>query len=412
MFVGATDSFQSIKIFDVSDESSILQVHNIPMSAFVVDILIEGEFLYATTVSDGNKYSLNTYQIDSLGNLELIDSRLAPWSSGKVAAGTESIYLSSPEQLNIYTKNALNHGTKSLVNVSTPLDAKQIELVGDLAYLADGTSIRIYNVSDPESSVDELGSISVSDFIEDITVSGDFVYLANNVDGLKIIDVSDPENPIIAGMENSLNDTPQAGHVTNTVTVIGDFAYTTIDNLNKLIVHDVSDPSNPTLINSELAITERSYGLVVLSDYIYRINNGALQVIDASDPYNLTSTQVTYLHGTDLVIENGIGYMSTFDGQIRVIDFSNANLPVQLSTALGLGEGTGIAAVGDIAYMSNAFGIINVFDVSNSASPVYLSQYKVNGVVSDVAATEDYVFATNGFGLVVEHAVQSTSNID
>jgi len=32
--------------------------------------------------------------------------------------------------------------------------------------------------------------------------------------------------------------------------------------------------------------------------------------------------------------------------------------------------------------------------------------------VSDVAATEDYVFATNGFGLVVEHAVQSTSNID
>ncbi|MDA9090601.1 hypothetical protein N9J84_00700 [Porticoccaceae bacterium] len=412
LFLGTTDGFQSIKVFDVSDESSILEVHNIQTSALVIDMLVEGDFLYATTFSDDNKYSLNTYQIDSLGNLELIDSRLALSASGKVATGAESIYLSSPEQLNIYTKNALNHGTKSLVNVSTPLDAKQVELVGDLAYVADGTSLRIYNVSDPESSVDELSSISVTDFIEDMTVSGDFVYLANTVDGLKIIDVSDPENPILAGMENSLNDTPEGGYVTNTVTVVGDFAYTTIDNLNKLIVHDVSDPSNPALIGSELAITETSHGLVVLSDFIYRVNSGALQVIDASDPHNLTSTQVTFIHGTDLVIENGIGYMSTLDGEIRVIDFSNANFPVQLSTALGLGQGTGIAVVGNIAYMSNAFGIINVFDVSNSAAPVYLSQYKVNGVVSDVAATEDYVFATNGFGLVVEHAIQSTSNID
>jgi len=412
LFLGVTDDFQSIKVFDINDEENILEAHNISTPGLVIDILVEGDFLYSTAVSDDQKYSLNTYQIDNFGNLGLIDSRLALSASGRVAAGAELIYLSSPLQLNVYTKNSLNHGTKSLVNVSTPLDAKQIKLVGDLAYVADGTSLRIYDVSDPEANVNELGSISVHDFIEDMTISGDYAYLANSVDGLKIIDISDPENPYFAGMENSLNDTPDAGYVTNTVAVVGDIAYTTIDHLNKLVAFDVSDPSDPILLDSELSITEMSRGLVYFSGFLYRVNNAALQVIDISDPDNLTSTAVDFLHGTDLAIEGNLGYMSTLDGEIRVIDFAMPESPVQLSTALGLGQGTGIAVVENIAYISNAFGIINVFDITRSASPVYLSQYKVNGLVSDVAATEDYVFATNGFGIVVEHAVESILTID
>lgn len=412
LFLGATDIFQSIKVFDISDELDIVEVHNTPTSGFVTDILVEGDFLYSTTVSDDNKYSLNTYQIDNLGSLELIDSRLALSASGRVAAGTESIYLSSPSQLNIYTKNALNHGTKNLVNISTPLDAKQIKIVGDLAYVADGTSLRIYDISDPEVSVEELSSISVSDFIEDMSVSGDYVYLANSVDGLKIVDVSNHENPSILGMENSLNSTPDAGYISNTVAVVGNIAYTTIDGLHKLVAFDVTDKSNPTLLDNDVVIDGNSSSLIPYGDYLYRVSSGGLQIITISDPINFSDVGTAFLYGTDMTIVGSLAYMSTFGGEIRVIDLSISEAPVQLGSAIGLGEGTGVAIVDGIAYMSNAFGIINVFDVSDSAAPLYLTQYKINGIVSDIAATEDYVFATNGFGLVIEHAVKPALNID
>lgn len=412
LFLGVTDGFHSIKVFDINDEENILEAHNIPTPGLVIDILIEGDFLYSTTVSDDRKYSLNTYQIDNQGDLELIDSRLALSASGSVAAGTDSIYLSSPLQLNVYTKNALNHGTKSLVNVSTPLDAKQIKLVGDLAYVADGTSLRIYDVSNPETSVKELSSISVSDFIEDMTISGDYAYLANSVDGLKIIDVSDPENPSVSGMENSLNNTPDASYVTTAVAVVGDIAYTTIDGLKKLIAFNVADPTSPVLLNNEVTTDENSYSLVQYGNYLYRVSNGGLQIIDISDPLDFFNIGTSFFYGTDIAIDGPLGYMSTSNGEIRVLDFSNAESPVQLGSAIGLGQGTGIAIIDDIAYISNAFGIINVFDVTDSASPVYLTQYKVNGVVSDIAATDDYVFATNGFGLVIEHTVKSDLNIN
>ena len=412
LYLGVTDGTQSIRVFDVSDELNIEEIHEITTPGLVLDILVEGDFLYSTTVSDGHKYSLNTYQINSVGNLELIDSRLALSASGKVAAGLDSMYLSSPEQLNIYTKNALNHGTKSLVNVPTPFDAKHIKLVDNMAYVADGSVLRIYDVSDPEASVEELGSLQLSDFIEDMTISEGYVYIANSVDGLSVVDISHPENPSLVGMENSLNVTPDAGYVTNTVAVVDDVAFTTIDGLSKLVAFDVADPANPVLLESEVVTVENSHSLVPFGTSLYRVNNGNLQVVDISDPANLTVQEVTFLHGTDMAISDSIGYMSTLDGEIRVIDLSAPLSPVQTGIALGLGEGTGIAVTGDIVYMSNAFGIINVFDVSDLAAPVYLSQYKVNGVVSDVAATEDYVFATNGFGLVIERAVQSVSNLD
>tara|TARA_B110000008_G_C16579802_1_gene407844 strand:- start:28 stop:240 length:213 start_codon:yes stop_codon:yes gene_type:complete len=66
--------------------------------------------------------------------------------------------------------------------------------------------------------------------------------------------------------------------------------------------------------------------------------------------------------------------MSTFDGKIRVVDFTNKQALVELASAIGLGQGTGITKVSDIAYMSNAFGLINVFDVSDSVATKFLTQ--------------------------------------
>jgi hypothetical protein len=412
LYIRNNDDFHQIKVFDVSDTTNIIEINQVPTPSLVSDMLIDDNYLYVLQASNGINHALNTYLLDNEGGLELIDSRLALAGTGKLVLGTDSLYLSSSVQLNVYAKNALNQASNNLVNISTRFDAKRLKLDSNRAYVADGTTLRIYDVTSPESEVSELGSIQLVDFIEDIDVSNGYAYLANQADGLTIVDISDPTSPTLVAQEQSLNIAEDVVYISSSVAVVNNTAYTTIDGLDKLVAFDVSDPAQPVLLDTQINISIVSYALVPFGNLLYRVSNAGLDIIDITDPLNMSYVETKQIIGTDLVFNETVGYMSTAEGEIRVVDFSNGESPVQLSTALGLGQGTGIATVGDIAYMSNAFGLINAFDVSDLAAPVYLSQYKVNGVVTDVAATEDYVFSTNGFGLVVDHAVQSVSNLD
>lgn len=413
LFLGSTDNVQKIRIFDISDASNIVELNAKIVSGLVLDILIEGDFLYSITSSVGvSGYSLDTYSIGENGALELHDSRLALNLSRAIAAGADVIYLSSTEQVNVYSKSALNQATTRLASIETPFNAREIKVRDGLAYVADDTRFEIYDVNEPETGVTLTGSLQLVDHIEDIAISGNYAYIANHVDGLAIIDISDPQNPSLVSKEYSLNVTPEGGSVTNTVAVVGNIAYTTIETHDKLIAFDVTDPHHPAVVSNQLPISGYIIGLVPFGDYLYVLSNGGLKIVDISDPENPTSIDDVFLYGTDLAINGTTGYMSTYQGEMQVIDFSNPQHPVLLGSATGLGQGTGIAAIGNIVYMSNAYGLINVFDATHPETPVYISQYKINGVVSDVAATDEYVFATNGFGFIVEHAVKSTSNLD
>ncbi|MDB4000859.1 hypothetical protein N9451_00165 [bacterium] len=413
LYIRNNDEFHQIKVFDVSDTTNIIEINQVPTPSYVSDMLIDGDYLYVLQSSNGNNHALNTYHLDNTGGLELIDSRLALAGTGKLVLGTDSVYLSSPVQLNAYAKSALNQASNNLLNIPTRFDAKRLKLISNRAYVADGTTLRIYDVTSPESQISELGSIQLVDFIEDIDVSDGYVYLANRADGLTIIDISDPTSPIVVAQEHSLNIAVDVSYNSSSIAVVNNTAYTTIDGLDKLVAFDVSDPTHPVLLDTQINISIVSYALVPFGNLLYRVSNAGLDIIDIADRLNMSYVETKQIIGTDLsFFDETIGYMSTAEGEIRVIDFTNGKSPVQLSTALGLGQGTGIAAVGDVVYMSNSFGLINVFDVSDLAAPVYLSQFKVNGVVTDVAATDDYVFATNGFGLVVEHAVQTVFNLD
>ena len=87
----------------------------------------------------------------------------------------------------------------ALVNVGfldTPFQARNVEVVDGLAYVADGQCcLRIIDVSDPAAPV-ELGFFDTPEAAYGVTVVGGLAYLAVDKLGLRIIDVSDPSAPI------------------------------------------------------------------------------------------------------------------------------------------------------------------------------------------------------------------------
>src|SRR5262249_10544885 len=102
-------------------------------------------------------------------------------------------------------------------------EAFSIAIKGNYAYIAnDVDGLRIFDISNPLKpdgvgpSVTNFGDIALG-----VAVSGNYAFVANDADGLRIFDVSSPANPVNVGYASDADNTGYALDVT----VSGNFAY-------------------------------------------------------------------------------------------------------------------------------------------------------------------------------------------
>jgi hypothetical protein len=121
-------------------------------------------------------------------------------------------------------------------SLETPGSASGVEVAGNLAYLADGTSgIRVIDVSDPSAPL-ELGALDTPGTALDVEVSGSLALVADAGAGFRVVDVSNPAAPVSLGQSN--------GNVKD-VEVVGTLAYAAVT--NGLRVYDFANPAAPFL---------------------------------------------------------------------------------------------------------------------------------------------------------------------
>ena len=87
------------------------------------------------------------------------------------------------------------------------------------------------------------GFIDIPGYANNVDVNDDFAYVAAGATGLQIVDVADPDNPVLIGSV----DTP--GNA-NDVRVMGNFAYVADGEVGGLQVIDVSDPTAPAIVSA------------------------------------------------------------------------------------------------------------------------------------------------------------------
>ena len=98
----------------------------------------------------------------------------------------------------------------------TPDSALDVEVVGDLAYVAAHYSgLRVIDVSNPASPV-ELGAFDIDWSVGSVEVVGDLAYVGSGL--LRVIDVSNPHLPVHLGALGT-PDRPRD------VTVVGELVY-------------------------------------------------------------------------------------------------------------------------------------------------------------------------------------------
>jgi len=299
----------------------------------------------------------------------------------------------------------------------------QVELQGTFAYVAAGAALTVVDISDP-SKPRQVAYCDTPGSAVDIAVSGTYAYVADEWDGLAVVNIADPSHPALVGQLDT-------GDMYS-VAVAGTKAYL-IDRDRGLIVVDVSDPSNPLEVGS-LPLYGR--GVAVTGSYAYVAGSPGLRVISIEDPSHPVEVGSISLTGSanDVAISGGYAYVADTYAGLRVVDISDPRAPVEVghcenvygwSVALGgayayvagsdaalgvvdvsdpahpslvgvcdtAGSSAGVAVAAPYAYVADGYGGLRVVDVSNPAAPAEASRLETWGWIWDVAGAGDYAYA-------------------
>jgi parallel beta-helix repeat protein len=235
--------------------------------------------------------------------------------------------------------------------------ASSIAIQGNYAYMGQGLSIRILDITNPQIAQDVAG-MTMSDEVLDISIQGSTLYTITSDNTLSILDISNPVNPEIIGscyvctshegkifllnnivFVNSCSymdlidvSNPSSPVVLNLpdieVTSIfarGNYVYTTTENPDQLKILDITTPVNPVALDS-IICTGTASDIFIQGDYAYVTVGNGLHVFNISNPQNITD--VTYLTGNynSVFIVGNNAYCTSFN-TLYIIDISNPAQP-------------------------------------------------------------------------------------
>jgi hypothetical protein len=241
----------------------------------------------------------------------------------------------------------------------------------------------------------------------DLWVFGNAAYLGTYMDDkLRVYDISDPANPVLTDSiqvdARRINDV-MANPDENFAIMTREGA---ANRVNGIVILDITDPLHPTVAGE---YTETVPGGVhttwIVGELVYATHNGTgdMRIIDVSDRANPKEVgswgmdhQNRVLH--DIFIKDGIAYLSYWDDGLVILDLGGAGKggsptqPVFVSR-INYPEGNTHTAwrwkdyvfVGDEIFPEtwdmdapiDARGYIHVIDVSDIENPVEVAKYEV-----------------------------------
>ncbi len=269
------------------------------------------------------------------------------------------------------------------------------------AYVAGGRfGLYIINIENPENP-EIFGNYDTPGACKALACMDHLVLLIDEDNGLFIIDVSDPDDP------DFLSLTELGGHAVD-VAVSENTAIVT-DSNDGVLIFDISNPHEPAKIGN-FPVRGWAGGCAFIDDRIYVANGNAgypdeafgLEIFDVSNinsPEFMGSYPSPNQSLSNLTVYDGYAYIPDRDSGLRVVDVRN---PENLQQIALCGDATweGIIHVSrSYAYMAG--DTFRVLDISNQENPVVLSSFEIDSYATDLSIWRSCVYLTTQNSLYV-----------
>lgn len=245
--------------------------------------------------------------------------------------------------------------------------ANKLVVSGPVAYVADGLEgLKVLDVRDPATPVRRAHLPLLGD-ARDVQLRGDIAFLATTEEGLQLVDVSDPDLPRLVG------EFPTEG-MALAVEVADRVAYVAAGT-EGLVIVDVSAPAAPLLLG-QVAIPGEAAGVQVVGSLAYVAGgNAGLSVVDIADPKAPRVLGTVGLGGYAKAVDvvGSLAYVAAGSRGLQVVDVRQPGQPVlRGGESGGFGAAFGVQVVGSIALVSDLFRGVRAVDVSTPDQPVVL----------------------------------------
>jgi hypothetical protein len=345
----------------------------------VTGTLIDGNSINLTSRSRGTNYNSSNLTVANFGAVD-----------GLVFAGangTATITVSNNGQTATAQVSVSSFSPTALSFVSIPGFANNVDISGNFAYVAAGsTGLQVVDVTDRRAP-QIVGALDTPGNANDVRVVGNRAYIADGSAGLRIIDVTNPASPVFLGAL----DTPGEA---NDVVVVGDRAYVA-DGAAGLQIIDVSDPLAPRLLGT-FDTPGIARGVDVSNTLAVIADGSSLRTVDISNPASpVARGNLATTDARDVTVEGTVAYLADFTGSLKTIDFSTPTAPRLLATtpqSLG-GILTDVAKVREFVFGADVFFVngVPIVNVGDPANPSVRARL-------DFPARDD-----NGTGIAVDN---------
>ncbi|MCF7809460.1 choice-of-anchor D domain-containing protein [bacterium] len=276
----------------------------------------------------------------------------------------------------------------------TPGQADRVSISRNYAFLSNRDSgLRIIDISNPEEP-DEVGVYDPNGVsIWSVYVRDDLAYLTAFGSGFYIVDVSNPEEPEELGHCNTPDDDFD-------VFISGNYAYIGCDEAGLRIVN-ISDPENPEEIG-RFNTNGNATNLTVSGNYAFVCDRGSgLRIIDVSNPEEPDEVG-SYVRNDCWVlacfVRDDIAYVTDARQGLCIVNVSNPEDPEEIGRLGNLRSPRGVVIVGDYAFVSDDLAGVRVIDVSNPNNPRLVETYEPNYATQHIVIVRNFAYVADQNG--------------
>ncbi|MCA9959155.1 MAG: PKD domain-containing protein [Anaerolineales bacterium] len=389
-----------LRILDLADPLNPIQLGLYSEGNTIEDFSLYGQYAYVSSCiySDDSSCSQFFAVVD-------VSNPMAPIEISNVSdvEGTSSAIYShylyrkvSGFTVGIY--DLADPSAPSLLSLSSfiPQFLSKIQIVGDKLYAFDSRVLLVYDLNTPTDpppyGVYDPG---VPAGPQSVAVAGDTAFIAYQVGGLRIIDISQDTLPQV-GMYSPFGAPIAAINVEDYVYVL--------DENRSLYVIDATTPENP-IERARYQHVARDEMQLVGSDLFLRGWLG-LEVVDVTEPLTPTRRSNYMIPNSGAMQVEG-DYLFLLDSRfqtdsLKIVDVTDRDQPV-LAASIGTHNyfGAGLQVVGDYAYLGEVYccsssSQLTILDVSNPVQPQVVASQPVSYEVGSLVYLNGYVYTGGG----------------
>lgn len=331
-------------------------------------------------------------------------------SLAQLASGTGGRYFYAPDptaladiyaQLASLLKNqyVISYGNGSISDLEHTL-----EVIAESDGQVAGDILRVAGCPAPPT-LELAGSLSISGSVRRLDRQADHLYLASGNAGMAIVDVSDPELPVLDSVLSTLADA--SGFSALDIAAAAPYAFIAAGDQG-LIVADVSTAEDPQIVatvspsfndpDSDVKLTAFT-AVAAYPPFVFALDQSdGFVVFLFQDPQHIYYQVETGIKGNRLWVSGKHLYITTATG-LSIYDISTPAEPELVGQALLEDGGDAITLAYPYAYVALATDKgVAVIDVSLDTAPVVLGTLMTAAAIQSVGVQNGFALTGSGDG--------------